>query len=237
MTNKSQGSYSGTPFNYLNWIPSPSDLDVRIDSSALSQIGKNGEAVGTYLDILTTTPALGNKFWVPTLSKCNDKSKDGCAGKKRYIYMDHVPSGVVPCTAGFKSGMKGLVPSLVGDIITMVPSLTMTMLGEGNGNTTCSLQTRPVGQPGPYAQYGITEYKNESRCAPPPFKIPCLKEVFQGHPSMDSEVVHPEDIESRTGRWLYVLSVLVLLGVIVLYFLFSNPRSKKWIRKIFLNLG
>jgi hypothetical protein len=115
--------------------------------------------------------SVGNRFFVKN-GKCdNVKSVAQCRGKDRYLYIDNVPTSIMPCldtsqpidpNCG-KMG-NGLFQGVVQDIVHINPfELVKSMTGEGSiVSDECVLRTELVG----YQKKGSVRYHSATRCAP-----------------------------------------------------------------------
>jgi hypothetical protein len=114
---------------------------------------------------------LGNRFFVKN-GKCDTTmSVPSCRGKDRYMYIDNVPSSVLPCIDTTqpvdplcsKMG-EGLFTGVIEDILNVNPfEMIASSTGQGSiVNDTCVLRSELVGQ----EKFGYRTYTRETRCAP-----------------------------------------------------------------------
>lgn len=123
---------------------------------------------------------LGSKFFVES-GTCDQTTSDKvCAGKKRYLYFDTVPSAVQPCAdhsqpidpKGKTTFPQGLLSGIVNDAVHLNPfELGASLVGKGSRvNSTCVQRTLPVGKVVPY---GGAELSFETRCTAPEMPVVC----------------------------------------------------------------
>ena len=102
-------SILGPSYNYSDQVLDPGRLKVS-GSGSVDSLWKDVGALAFYVDTLTfgrktvSSPfknaknqqPLGNKFFVKT-GKCGNDSVEQCKGSDRYIYINNVPTGKIPC--------------------------------------------------------------------------------------------------------------------------------------------
>lgn len=159
--------YIGPSYNYAKKIKTPKQLKVTAKPT-LFALPDDFKAVKHYVETLAKgNPALGNRFFVKS-GKC---SKDGsipeCQGEDRWIFVNNVSTGRVPCT-DYKSNYKGLIPGVIEDITYVNPyEIFKALSGTGKGySTDCYLRTEKVG----------TKKKNKSmtKCSVPTLVPECM---------------------------------------------------------------
>lgn len=122
--------YIGPDYPYYKYIKTPSEIGMSSKGS-LTQIGKDIDGLISYVELLVsgnskasaTGQPLGNKFFLKTGGKCNNK--DTGQDEDRYIYINNVPSGNIPFIS---SGMgvnfsefKGLIPGTISNLNAFNP--------------------------------------------------------------------------------------------------------------------
>jgi hypothetical protein len=125
---------------------------------------------------------MGDKYFLKSGTCDHDKSVPACKGKPRHMYIDNVPSHVVPCSnPSLPSDPKnanapnGLIAGVVQDIAHINP-FEMISSASGSGsivNDACVLRTEEVGSVSP-AYGGLTpNLPTETKCAPAPQPLIC----------------------------------------------------------------
>ena len=140
----------GPSYNYADAIENPSQMDVS-GSGSVDSLWKNVGSIASYVDTMTfgtktlsspfnNAPSqnpLGNKFFVKS-GKCGDTSVDECKDQSRYLYINNIPDGKIPCIdqLGIKlpaTGFKGLVPGMLQNIGDINPvGIFNSLAGKGN---------------------------------------------------------------------------------------------------------
>jgi hypothetical protein len=182
-------SILGTSYNYSDHVANPARLKVS-GSGSVDSLWKDVGAIASYVDTLTfgtktvSTPfdnavdqkPLGAKFFVKS-GKCGDNSVEDCKGKDRYLYVNNIPDGKVPCLdqLGIKlpaTGFKGLVPGMLGNIFEINPiAIFNSLAGKGDISSTCQIRTENVGS--------HNNFKKETQCSPKSQPVQCLPAVFE----------------------------------------------------------
>lgn len=195
----------GPFYNYADHIIDPGSLGVS-DSGSLGTLMKDLKGIATYVDTMTfgkkmtsavfggpSQSPLGNKYFIRS-GWCSKESTPECRGKDRYIYIDNIPSGKIPCLnkigislpgASFIAGFfKGLVPGLLEDTAKLNPvRIWNSLAGKGSGiSDKCSLRTENVGYEG--------NFTSVTKCSPPNPQIPCsiagITEKFQNRNNIET---------------------------------------------------
>lgn len=120
--------------------------------------------------------AMGSNYFVP-IGKCAaaPRSKDGCAGKTRWVYVRNIPTGKIPLfgNVNFKGVMgcnipgvtegRGLIPGMLEDLSDIQPfNLLDNAQGGGNyGDMACKKVALPVGS---------HIYDPKMKCSDPTFR-------------------------------------------------------------------
>lgn len=145
-TSFSLDDYIGPSYNYAKKIKTPKKLKVS-SKPTLFALPNDFKAVKHYVETLAKgNPPLGTTFFVKS-GKC---SKDGsipeCQGEDRWIFVNNISTGTVPCT-DYKSKYKGLIPGMIEDISYVNPyEIFKALSGTGKGySTDCYLRTEKVG--------------------------------------------------------------------------------------------
>jgi len=121
-----------------------------------SEYGQVDESTGFYMG---RDKALGANYFHNTHTLCDDSSKDGCAGRERYIYVRNIPTGKIPllgdvsfegvtgCNITGLTEGRGLIPGMLEDLSDIAPmALAIYANGGGNvGSSTCKKVSYPVG--------------------------------------------------------------------------------------------
>jgi len=121
---------------------------------------------------------LGNRFFLKS-GKCdNVLSVPECRGQSRYMYIDNVPTSIMPCidltqpVDPLCSQMgNGLFTGVVQDVLSVNPfELIASAAGQGSViNDTCVSRTELVG----FESNGVKQYTSETKCAPPNKPLIC----------------------------------------------------------------
>lgn len=163
----SLNDYMGPSYNYANKIKTPEKLKVSSKPN-LFVLPNDFNAVKYYVDTLAKgDPPLGNTFFVKSGKCSKDGSVPQCQGEDRWIYVNNVSTGRVPCT-DYKSKYKGLIPGMIEDITYVNPyEIFKALSGTGKGySTNCYLRTEKIG----------TKKKNENvtKCSVPTLVPECM---------------------------------------------------------------
>ena len=146
-----KNDYSIPNYNYLKYIETPHDKNVKSDDNIntfinntmtlpywikILSIGDGSTETKSYKDgkgSFNTRGALGNRYKIQT-GYCKD-------GKPRWTWVDNVPNGKIPIIDPLNSEkiievpslLKGLVPGLLQDLGTINPvDIYRSVSGEGN---------------------------------------------------------------------------------------------------------
>lgn len=128
---------------------------------------------------------MGDKYFVPSGICHATKSDAACRGKTRYMYIDNVPSKVMPCAnpempsdPKCQQNPTGLIAGVVQDAVKMNPfELVASVQGKGSYvNDKCVMRTERVG----YEKAGVSNYRYETKCAPPRKPLVCSVQVSDG---------------------------------------------------------
>tara|TARA_Y100000389_G_C17441280_1_gene508688 strand:- start:47 stop:895 length:849 start_codon:yes stop_codon:yes gene_type:complete len=142
-------------YDYHKNIKSPSEMGLS-SKGTINQMGKNVIGLIDYVQILVTGSGkasktgkpLGNKFFIPTQSKCKDIDND-YKDVSRHIYIDNVPTGKIPfMSSGMGqnfSSYKGLVPGAVENLQELnISNIFTSVLKSGGGAPDCKKVTLKV---------------------------------------------------------------------------------------------
>lgn len=137
---KTLGDYIGHSYNYVKQIKGPPELGMRQDA----EVTDNVTGLYSYLSLLTSGVSLaskrnpnsdgygmplGNKQFISTFVKCKDV--DTGNEVERYMYMNNVPTGVLPGTKT-SLGNYGIIPGIIENVGSMIPGgLVKEILGSG----------------------------------------------------------------------------------------------------------
>ena len=123
--------YFGQDYPYYKFIKTPDQLKMSSKGS-LNALGKNIDGLIEYVDVLVsgkskasaTGKPLGNKFFIKTGAKCQDKNTG--EEKDRHVYINNVPMGNIPFIS---SGMgtnfsefRGLIPGTISNLNAFNPA-------------------------------------------------------------------------------------------------------------------
>jgi hypothetical protein len=127
-------------YPYQKFIKTPSEMGSS-NAGTLTALGKDINAMGAYVDVLTTggsrghiggVNALGNKYFMKTGATCNAPN-----GKQpRYIFINNIPNGSF---AG-----KGLVPGALENITYINPLKLFTAFSQGTSCQQITMETRDI---------------------------------------------------------------------------------------------
>ena len=142
-------------YDYHKNIKSPSEMGLS-SKGTINQMGKNVIGLIDYVQILVTGSGkasktgkpLGNKFFIPTQSKCKDIDND-YKDVSRHLYIDNVPTGKIPfMSSGMGqnfSSYKGLVPGAVENLQELnISNIFTSVLKSGGGAPDCKKVTLKV---------------------------------------------------------------------------------------------
>lgn len=208
----------GPSYNYANHILDPITLKVS-GKGDMEALWKDMGATAAYVDTLTfgnrvtsslfgapNQSPLGNKYFIQS-GTCSDDSSEECKGKDRYIYIDNVPTGKIPCLdqIGIKlpgTMFKGLVPGLLEDLAVINPvAMFNSLAGKGSISKKCSTRTEDIGYSGNYTKV--------SKCAPPTPPVQCLPQI--------SEPFQNKQPKTDSIR-IYFLFALILIFFFIIFF-------------------
>ena len=128
----------GNDYPYYRNIKATSQIGMSSKGS-ISQLVKNIGGLKEYMNLMVTGKSkasktsgpLGNRYFIATLAKCNDK--DTGEEQTRYLYINNKPLGNVPFLGGTKVGsFKGLAPGAVEKIGDVNPMALFESMAEGN---------------------------------------------------------------------------------------------------------
>ena len=207
-------SVVGPSYNYADHILDPITLKVS-GKGNMEALWKDMGATAAYVDTLTFGDRvtsglfgapkqypLGNKYFIQS-GTCSNDSTEECKGKDRYIYIDNVPTGKIPCLdqIGIKlpgTIFKGLVPGLLEDLAVINPvAMFNSLAGKGSISKKCSTRTEDVGYSGKYTKV--------SKCAPPTPPVQCLPQISE--PFQNKE----DNIDKRKSYFLLAF-ILILIA-------------------------
>jgi len=127
-------------YPYHVFIKTPKEMGSS-NAGTLSALGKDINAMGAYVDVLTTGNSsahvggigpLGNKYFMKTGATCNAPN-----GKQdRYIFVNNIPDGSF---AG-----RGLVPGAIEDITYINPLKLFTAFSQGTSCQQITMETRDI---------------------------------------------------------------------------------------------
>ena len=211
--------FLGTSYDYTKKIENPNQMSVS-GSGSVDSLWNNVGSIASYVDTLTfgtktlsspfgNTPdqePLGAKFFVKS-GKCGDKSVEDCKGKDRYLYINNIPDGKIPCLEqlGIKlpaTSFQGLVPGMLSNIVDINPiGIFNSLAGKGNISSKCEMRTEDVGS--------NNNFQKETRCSPKSQPVQCLPAVF-------------ENFENKKNT-----NNNIIIGLIIILFLIFLIKIKK----------
>jgi hypothetical protein len=117
---------------------------------------------------------LGDRYFVRS-GTCGETSEPACRDQPRYLYVDNVPSGALPCSdpdqpsdPNCAASNSGLVGGVLTDIVSINPfEVGASLMGAGSAvNDRCVLRTEEVGDT-------TNGFVSETKCAPERAAIRC----------------------------------------------------------------
>mgnify|MGYP006267627875 CR=1 FL=1 len=135
-------------YPYSSYIKTPRDLGASPDGN-LTALGNDIGALVAYTQVLVsgnskgqTVRHLGNKYFLDTGGTCTTPEGES---KKRYIYINNVPSGSIPIISSAMgvnmSEFRGLVPGVLESSSYLNP---MALLKAFSANNICQEITMPT---------------------------------------------------------------------------------------------
>ena len=133
--------YFGEDYPYYKNIKTPDELGMSSKGS-LKVLGKDIDGLIEYVGVLVsgkskasaTGKPLGNKFFIKTGAKCQDK--DTGEERDRYVYINNVPMGNIPfISSGVGvnfSEFKGLIPGTISNLNAFNPAGLFQAFLEGS---------------------------------------------------------------------------------------------------------
>jgi hypothetical protein len=218
----------GPLYNYANHIIDPVRLKVS-GKGNMKYLWKDLGALSSHVDTLTfgsnavssvfgapSQRPLGNKYFIKSGTCSDDDSTEECKGKDKYIYINNVPTGKVPCLGQLGIDLpaiapfKGLVPGLIEDVASINPfAIFNSLLGKGGISRKCSMRTEDVGYEG--------NYTSVSKCSPPTPPIQCLPQISENFTNIQNN-----KIENNCKK-KYIFFLAFILTIILIFF-FSHKK-------------
>jgi len=211
----------GPSYNYADHILDPAKLKVSSKGN-IDSLWNDVSGIATYVDTLTfgektisktlkgaNQKPLGNKFFIQS-GTCGNQSTEECKGKERFIFINNIPTGKIPCVNNgiklpFNSPFKGIIPGLLEDIVKINPiSIFYSLAGKGGFDDKCRMRRENVGYQG--------NYTSVSRCSPSDPVIRCPKKIekFDGQSNNN----HTQTI------------LIIILIVLLMLFIIKCTRTK-----------
>jgi len=206
----------GPSYPYWKDIRSPGELGMSSDGS-WGALNRDVDGLIDYVEVLVTGQGrgsktdrpLGNKFFLPTGSKCKDVE----TGKMvpRYMYINNVPDGNIPFISSAMGRdfdtFEGLIPGILTDLGKLNPMKFLQALTLGE-NPPCTEVTREV----------ITNNNARSSAT---HHILVADIASEGFENMDkkSRVALPDDPIIQ----LYYLG----LGIVIIYILYCLMNKQR----------
>ena len=214
--------FLGTSYDYTKDIENPNQMSVS-GSGSVDSLWNNVGSIASYVDTLTfgnktlsspfrNTPnqePLGAKFFVKS-GKCGDSSVEECKGKDRYLYINNIPDGKIPCLEqlGIKlpaTNFQGLVPGMLSNIVEINPiGIFNSLAGKGDISSKCEIRTEDIGS--------NSSFQKETRCSPKSQPVQCLPAVFENFEN-----------KNKNNKNNYLIIGLIL----ILFFIFFMKLKKK----------
>lgn len=211
----------GPFYHYAENVTNPGEMGVS-GSGSVGQLWENVGSISSYVDTITfgnrtissifdnvpNQKPLGNKFFVKN-GKCGKKSSPECKGMDRYMYINNIPSGKIPCIneLGIKlpaTGFKGLVPGLMENVANVNPMAIFNSLGgKGVISDNCYLRTEEVGSRG--------NFRQETRCSTDTPPIQCLPKVF-------------ENFENKNRNNFDTNNIYLIILILIIIFIFIYSK-------------
>ena len=217
-------SVLGPSYNYADHIKKPKDMGVSNSGNIFVSI-RDLNAIYPYIDTLIYGKnvlsdsslwklyPLGNNFFIKS-GTCGESSSEECKGKDRYIYIDNIPSGKIPCLKQIGIDLpniapfRGLVPGLLEDVAKINPiAMFNSLAGKGGISDKCSMRTENVGYEG--------KYTSVSKCSPPTPPIQCL-------PQFSEPFTNIEKKSKNKNKVNYIFLIAFFLIIILMCFLSSK---------------
>ena len=218
-------SVVGPSYNYANHILDPITLKIS-GKGDMDTLWKDIGGMAAYVDTLTfgkrtvsslfgapEQSPLGNKYFIQS-GTCGKDSSEECKGKDRYIYIDNIPSGQIPCLKQIGIDLpniapfRGLVPGLLEDVAKINPiAMFNSLAGKGGISDKCSMRTENVGYEG--------KYTSVSKCSPPTPPIQCL-------PQFSEPFTNIEKKSKNKNKVNYIFLIAFFLIIILMCFLSSK---------------
>jgi len=226
--------YSGN-YNYANHIPTTKKLKVSGKGDIFTSIN-DFNAIRVYMDTLIygkniisskgdyKQHPLGQNYFIKS-GTCGDESTDECKGKDRYLYIENIPTGKIPCMGKYapKTNFKGLIPGMLEDVAKVNPMATFNnMRGVGfKVNDKCIKQTLPVGPATNSHKKG--KYK-ETHCSPelrPPDCMPNITEFFKQNSKKYVKLnqIQQNKKNKKNNNYIYLILIIIIIIIIILIIL------------------
>jgi hypothetical protein len=139
--------YDGPPlatsnYPYYKFVKSPEQLGMKDRGN---NIATNFTGLLSYVNLLaagdskasTTGHPLGNIFFAPTMSKCNDIATNTAV--PMHLYFNYIPTGRISLQmdltdpaneVSVNTGSRGLIPGIIEDLVSLQPAKLLSVLGE-----------------------------------------------------------------------------------------------------------
>ena len=206
--------FLGKSYDYTKHIEDPKQMSIS-GSGSVGSLWDNVGGIAAYVDTLTfgnktlsspfkNTPnqkPLGAKFFVKS-GKCGDSSVEDCKGKDRYLYINNIPDGKIPCLdqLGIKlpaTNFQGLVPGMISNIVEINPiAIFNSLAGKGDISSKCEIRTEKVGS--------YNNFQKETRCSPESQPVQCLPAVF-------------ENFENKNNNNNHIIIGLILIFIFIFF--------------------
>ena len=222
----------GPSYNYANHILDPITLQVS-GKGSMDALWKDMGATSAYVDTLAfgekrtsalfgapNQKPLGNKYFIKS-GTCGDDSTEECQGKDRYIYIDNIPTGKIPCLdqVGIKlpgTGFKGLVPGLIEDLAIINPvAIFNSLAGKGGISQKCYTRNENVGYEG--------NYTNVSKCSPSTPPVQCLPQFLEPFTNKKNK------IENKTKLFFVAIFLLIIVFIIYTFLIKKYSYRNKYL--------
>ena len=211
----------GPLYNYADHILDPAKLKVS-GKGTIDSLWNDVSGIATYVDTLTfgektisktlkgaNQKPLGNKFFIKS-GTCGNQSTEQCKGKERFIFINNIPTGKIPCVNNngiklpFNSPFKGIIPGLLEDIVKINPiTIFYSLAGKGGIDDKCHMRRENVGYQG--------NYTSVIRCSPSDPKIRCPKKI--------------ENFDVQSNNHKQNILIIILIFLLMLFII--NITNKK----------
>ena len=219
----------GPSYNYADHIIYPEKLQIS-GKGDVKYLWKDLGGMAAYVDTLTfgnkavsqlwdnapNQKPLGNKYFIK-FRTCGDKSTEECKGKDRYIFIDNIPTGKIPCLDQIGIHLpaifpfKGLVPGLLEDVAKVNPiAIFNSLAGKGGISNVCSMRKENVGYEG--------NYTSVSKCSPPTPPVQCLPQISEPFQNIQN---NKNKIYDDYKKYIFFIAFCLII-ILIFFFSYKN---------------